>query len=265
MGHTNATTNYSLPQFVSSDKPAWLTDINGAFSDLDTAVKAAKDAGDNAQSDATQALSDAGGAATTANTANTKASGAIASISEDFLDSATYDVGDLVMYNSLLYKCHTAVTTPGAWTGATNWSRTDVDSLIGAIPTDAAHLPIASNDPTNTKNYIDTNINTINGKIGYAHATKNNLSFYRFGNVVWFNIGIGTNSTTAEGLIITGGTTTVIPSGYRPIENAETYETNLVGRCTCNADGSVWVGRYSQSNITLRIGACWITNDAMPS
>ena len=40
MAHTNATPNYSLPQFVGTDKPAWLTDFNGAMSAIDTAVKA---------------------------------------------------------------------------------------------------------------------------------------------------------------------------------------------------------------------------------
>lgn len=40
MAHTNATPNYSLPQFVGTDKPAWLTDFNGAMSAIDTAMKA---------------------------------------------------------------------------------------------------------------------------------------------------------------------------------------------------------------------------------
>ena len=53
MSHTNTTTNYALPQFITTDKPAWLTDINGAFSTIDTAVDAAKDAADAAQNNAT--------------------------------------------------------------------------------------------------------------------------------------------------------------------------------------------------------------------
>ena len=134
MSHTNSTPNYSLPQFITTDKPAWLTDINNAFLAIDTGLDAAKDKADDAQADATQALTDAGNAQTAANSAGSKASGAIASISEDFLDSATYAIGDLVIYNNLLYRCHTAVTTPGAWTGSTNWSRTDIDTLINETP-----------------------------------------------------------------------------------------------------------------------------------
>lgn len=140
MSHTNSTANYNLPQFITTDKPAWLTDVNNAYSAIDIGIKAAKDAGDNAQADATQALTDSGNAQTAANTAGAKASGAIASISEDFLDSAVYAVGDLVMYNNLLYRCHTAVTTPGAWTGSTNWTRTDIDSLLGEKPSSLSGL-----------------------------------------------------------------------------------------------------------------------------
>lgn len=40
MSHTNSTTNYSLPQFVGSDTPGWLTDVNGAMADIDAAIYA---------------------------------------------------------------------------------------------------------------------------------------------------------------------------------------------------------------------------------
>ena len=38
-----------------------------------------------------------------------------------FSESSTYAVDDIVLYTTGLYKCHTAVVTPGSWTGATNW------------------------------------------------------------------------------------------------------------------------------------------------
>lgn len=38
-----------------------------------------------------------------------------------FSESSTYAVDDIVLYTTGLYKCHTAVTTPGSWTGSTNW------------------------------------------------------------------------------------------------------------------------------------------------
>ena len=48
MAHTNSTPNYNLPQFLGTDKPAWLTDINNAMSDIDTAIAAAKTTADTA-------------------------------------------------------------------------------------------------------------------------------------------------------------------------------------------------------------------------
>ena len=38
MSATNSTTNYNLPLFIGTDKPAWLTDWNGAMNAIDTAV-----------------------------------------------------------------------------------------------------------------------------------------------------------------------------------------------------------------------------------
>lgn len=66
MSSTNHTTNYNLPQFLGSDKPAWLGDINPAMSAIDTAMHA------NATT-AAQGVSDAATAQTAAETADTKA------------------------------------------------------------------------------------------------------------------------------------------------------------------------------------------------
>lgn len=38
MSHTNNTTHYSFPQFVANDTPAWLTDVNQAFSSIDAEI-----------------------------------------------------------------------------------------------------------------------------------------------------------------------------------------------------------------------------------
>lgn len=129
MAHTNSTPNYNLPQFLPTDKPAWLVDVNPAYASIDTAIKNASDAASDAQEDATQALSDAAGAQATASQANTKADGAIASLAESFLDTATYTVGEYVIFNNILYVCTDPVTTPGPWTGSVNWTRASVDSI----------------------------------------------------------------------------------------------------------------------------------------
>lgn len=83
MAHTNSTTNLSLPQFIGTDKPTWLGDINGAFSAIDSyagtndAAVAAVDAkADNAVADASSAVTTATAANNTAGTASTTATAA---------------------------------------------------------------------------------------------------------------------------------------------------------------------------------------------
>lgn len=67
MGATNTTANYSLSQFIGTDKPAWLQDYNGDMLKIDTGINAAKVAADGAQNSASAAQNDA----TTANNAIT--------------------------------------------------------------------------------------------------------------------------------------------------------------------------------------------------
>ena len=45
MSSTNKTTNYELPQFISTDKPTWLGDFNGSMQTIDIQMKANADAG----------------------------------------------------------------------------------------------------------------------------------------------------------------------------------------------------------------------------
>lgn len=58
MSATNHTTNYNLPQFIGTDVPTWLSDVNGAMSAIDSAIKQAKDSGDQGQTDAASVASD---------------------------------------------------------------------------------------------------------------------------------------------------------------------------------------------------------------
>lgn len=42
MSHTNSTENYNLPQFIGTDIPDWLTDVNKGYSDIDAGMQANK-------------------------------------------------------------------------------------------------------------------------------------------------------------------------------------------------------------------------------
>lgn len=73
MSFTNKTPNYNLPQWLGTDKPAWITDVNDAFSIIDSAIKGVGDTGASAVATANQALSTAQTAQETAGTALTTA------------------------------------------------------------------------------------------------------------------------------------------------------------------------------------------------
>ena len=94
MSSTNHTTNYNLPQFVGSDKPAWLGDINPALSAIDTAMHT------NA-TNAQQGITDASTAQTTADTAEGHAQTAItnAATAQRTADNA---IGEISTINSKL-------------------------------------------------------------------------------------------------------------------------------------------------------------------
>lgn len=67
MSFTNKTPNYNLPQWLGTDKPSWLVDVNGAFSSIDTAIKNAADSGSGADATARAALETAQAAQESAN------------------------------------------------------------------------------------------------------------------------------------------------------------------------------------------------------
>ena len=222
MGHTNSTTNYHLPQFVTTDKPAWLTDINGAFYDTDTAIKAVSDVASSAQSNATSALSTAGSASTAATTADAKGSGAIASLADAFDTTSTYIEGDLVMYNNLLYICSTAVTTPGAWTGSTNWTRTTAEAQI---PGNAGQLPLGNSTPAGSTAKAIADINSALSVTNNTDTILNyggTIGYRKYGNIVevWLS-GLGSSNIVTQN---SEPTIYNLPSGYRP-----KYKKQIVG------------------------------------
>ena len=80
MGSTNKTTNLQLPQWIGTDKPTFLGDMNDAFLKIDNGYSDIQDSATTAKSQAGQALSKATNAENnvtealeTANTANTTA------------------------------------------------------------------------------------------------------------------------------------------------------------------------------------------------
>lgn len=94
MSATNSTANYELPIFLATDKPAWLTDWNGAMSAIDTAIHAAQAAADGAQTTASAATADI----STINASLTTITGNITSLTT----SVNSNTGAINTINSLI-------------------------------------------------------------------------------------------------------------------------------------------------------------------
>lgn len=73
MAHTNSTSHYEYPQFIGTDKPGWLTDVNTAYSDIDGDIYTAQTKADDAYTLANTADGKADNATLTANSALTNA------------------------------------------------------------------------------------------------------------------------------------------------------------------------------------------------
>lgn len=119
MGHTNSTANLALPQFIGTDKPTWLGDINSAFSDIDAYAGTNDAAVSGAVSDAASAVSQAASAVSTANAANTTAGNAST--------AATNAVGTANNAMSLVNQTNTKIGT------LANLNTSDKTSIVNAI------------------------------------------------------------------------------------------------------------------------------------
>lgn len=125
---TNKTTHYELSQFVGSDKPSWLNDINSDNSKIDAAIYTAQTTANTASTAATNAGTAAETAQTTANTAITNA--------------ATADG-----------KAVQAQTDIGTKANLTTTDKTDLVSAINEID---SNTDTNSTDIGLIKNYLDT-------------------------------------------------------------------------------------------------------------
>ena len=277
MSHSNSTQYYNLPQFDSTDKPAWLTDVNPAYASIDAGIHAAKGAADDAQADATQALTDASAAGTAASGADAKASGSIASMADTFDTTATYNVGDLVIYNNLLYICIVAVTVPGAWTGSGNWNRTTLEAEINkkqntlsagdGIAIESDEIAIDTSDITTNGSYVlkatrssgstsldwdDAGIKTIPHTItknsGLWNITESTLK--RVGNVVTLYIKFAGAGSVGSGVISFHGNLNIGRPIFNGVSNTKCKGASPIVS-TINSDGNIYVRNASPSSLDI--------------
>lgn len=137
MSATNATTNYALPIFIGTDKPAWLVDWNSAMTAIDAAIK-------GVDTDVQGAVVDISGlSSTVASHTSTLStiSGQITVITTN-LNTAT---GNINTINSLIGN-GTPTTTDHTLIGAINELHANQGDLSQLQTTDKSSLVAAINE-----------------------------------------------------------------------------------------------------------------------
>lgn len=134
MSSTNKTTNFNLPQFLGSDIPSWLTDINPAFLAIDTAMQANKVSASDADAKAESAANSASSASSSAQNAITGVNNLTQAInnwqnlsgSMSIANTSLFEnmSNNAIFYNSTLNLLHVRFTlgckTGTAWNKANN-------------------------------------------------------------------------------------------------------------------------------------------------
>lgn len=137
MSATNATTNYALPIFIGTDKPAWLVDWNSAMTDIDAAIK-------GVDTDVQGAIVDISGLTSTVashTSSISTISGQITVITTN-LNNAT---GNINTINSLIGN-GTPTTTDQTLIGAINELHANQGDLSQLQTTDKTSLVAAINE-----------------------------------------------------------------------------------------------------------------------
>lgn len=168
MSHTNTTANYNLPQFVGTDKPSWLTDVNGAMSSIDTQMKANADANTTTAGDLTtlagRVTTAEGNIATQGSTLQTVSN--VASTASATATNAQTTANDLARYLTLTtFASSTVSSNNGNITDNNVMNATNADGTVGKVYGRFLVHPTASASTTIT---ISTNFRpseqiTING------------------------------------------------------------------------------------------------------
>lgn len=198
-GHTNSTQNYNLPQFIGSDKPTWLGDVNTAMSTIDTAIGTNTS---NISSLGTRVTSTEG-IASQASTDVASLRGTVNTLSDDVTTVTTTAnnaqstaTSALNTANSANGKADSNATKIGDLTSLTTTDKTDVVSAINENVTSingilndlvyTEEVTLASNLTVNGNSNIDTAHKTLTPKSGYTPIMVTPQNTYNGAVSLWY-------------------------------------------------------------------------------
>ena len=210
MSHTNTTANYNLPQFTGTDKPSWLTDVNGAMTSIDTQMKANADANTTTAGDLTtltgRVTTAEGNIATQGSTLQTVST--VASSASTTATNAQNEISDLSRYLTLTtFASSTVSTNNGNVTNNNVMNATNADGSVGKIygqfyvhPSASAPSTITITTNFKPREQITINgVGLIQGRTSDSDINPVSLVVNPNGNV---NITIGAGWYNKEGIVI---------------------------------------------------------------
>lgn len=180
MSHTNSTSHYELSQFISTDTPGWLTDVNQDNNKIDTALYANANAISTAETDIA--------AITTRLDNNLPAAGQVGNVLQKTATGAAWvDLGldnniiDMIYPVGSIYLSYDANFNPANAFGG-SWVRIQDRFLLaagneyssGAVGGSATHTLTVNEMPSHNHQALDTNrvVNISSGE-GYTVPVGN--------------------------------------------------------------------------------------------
>lgn len=240
MSATNHTSNYNLPQFIGTDKPTWLTDVNGAFSAIDSQMKTNADNISTASSTATSASTAVGTLANLNTTDKTSCVNAINEVNTDLGttkgvvtsqgNAIATNASDITRINSKLTLSDVHSVDPSTLftniSSSTSGSLTLAQSADGSVFKFYGYITVVNNTSSN----INQSLTPIAGYSGhYGIAT-----------------GLFLNSNHTESYVID-------PTGNETVKHLNNDELGDIygSNITIGTDNQIYLLRSSSSSKTM--------------
>lgn len=165
MSSTNKTPNYALPQFIPTDKPTWLGDVNAAMLAIDTAMADNHTTAESANTSASAAVAQVQHAVDTANEAKVDSAAA--------LQNATNAIG---VAQNALNSATQATQTAQAATQTANAANNSAASAVATA--NQAKQTADTTDAKLTEFEHKDDIYLLSGTIGSISGAKLEAVFY---------------------------------------------------------------------------------------
>ena len=93
-------------------------------------------------------------------------------IAATYSASSSYAVGDLCIYNGILYKCNTAIGSGGETWNASHWTQITIDGELSALNGKIENIPVIQNGTrtasTDAQGLVSLAVNISSNKIIFA-------------------------------------------------------------------------------------------------